>query len=570
MKDKTGSLRVKIALFVFVNIFIVAVLLSSIIIYNDFRFSLREKTDHIKYIARIMSLDIGASVNWERKSELHEQLLDLKSLENIKFIMVYRYNLFLEGVETLAGKEYEQYFNLQSMEAFSKEINNLYIVTYPVMYNKIVAGHIAFGYSLVTFYENIWWNIFVCIIVFVVILSVSILLTLFFIHSIIQSLNSISHSIYEIARGKGNLTNFIKTKSRDEISRLALNFNMFLTSIGNIVKNLKNISLKTKGIGQNLTSVALKTTTRTEEISATLSSNKKIIGDLNAEVQNSVTAVEQIVSSINNLIDHIGRQSSAIVESSGSIEEMTSSIKNIRYVILEKKKHSDLLSETAKESVEKMTQSVESVNKIATSANNMFEMIEIINNIAGQTELLAMNAAIEAAHAGSSGKGFAVVAEEIRKLSEQTGLNAKQITLSLRKVVDDIHQANDLNIVSEKSFQNIVTGVNEIAEAMEESYRGMDELFSGSEEVMKALHYLVQTTEKIKEEIQEINQNAESINKNISRVSHISGQTEAGIKEVLNGIIQIAISMSNLLKAGKENENNILSLDKEINQFITD
>ncbi|HOV15114.1 MAG TPA: methyl-accepting chemotaxis protein, partial [Spirochaetota bacterium] len=351
--------------------------------------------------------------------------------------------------------------------------------------------------------------------------------------------------------GEGNLETKVAVASNDEIGDFSSYFNIFTTNIKQIITKIKGISENTKRVGEHLNNISSETSASTEEISAIILSSKENIEMLDSKIKDTAESIKKITNSIQKITESIDRQSSAVDQSSSSIEEMAASIGNIAKLVEEKKSLSDVLSKTAKDGMNKVEESIESIDKITKSTNNMLEMIAVINNIAEQTDLLAMNAAIEAAHAGDAGKGFAVVADEIRKLAEITSENAKSIGQALQKAVDDIHTATDINRTSSDSFNNLVLGIQDILNFMSEITNSMKELSFGSKEIVGAITSLLEMTDNIKTSVNMINDNSKQITQNVDQVSEFSYQSSVGMEEVSKGAIQISRSMLTLMEVSK-------------------
>jgi methyl-accepting chemotaxis protein len=336
-----------------------------------------------------------------------------------------------------------------------------------------------------------------------------------------------------------------------------------------MVTKLKAMSVKTRNLGQELANIASENSASINQITASMSSSKSNLANMNNEVQQSNSSIKELTDSINAISERIEEQASAINESSSSIEEMAGSIQNMRKIAQTKKNRLEELKRIANQGLEKMESSVESVDKINSSTNFVLESVELIDNVSSQTDLLAMNAAIEAAHVGEAGKGFAVVAEEIRKLSDQTMSNSQVGRESLQKIVTDIGNANDLNKDTGSVISELVNGIDEVDASMAELLNGMNELAFGSREIVKAVERLLSISDEIKQENLEIKNNINAISRNIEGVAEISNQTSLNIDETSSGTSQINSTMAYLLQIGQQNQESIETLDNELKYFQT-
>ncbi len=173
----------------------------------------------------------------------------------------------------------------------------------------------------------------------------------------------------------------------------------------------------------------------------------------------------------------------------------------------------------------------ESLGAIKTAASQVagiHELVDEIDRIASQTNLLSMNAAIEAAHAGDSGRGFAVVAEEIRRLSEQVAESSSKIGITLRELVEGITRAASLSDRADLSVSGVLAKVAETAGGLSEIYASLTEMSSGTEKVNHALSALEESAGGVKRVYEGMRGTIDEVGREIGQISRISRSNVEG------------------------------------------
>lgn len=366
---------------------------------------------------------------------------------------------------------------------------------------------------------------------------------------------------------EGDLTKRMPVLGNDELATLAKTHNIFVARIHKIIFKLKNIIFQSNIASKELASQSIQAATALEEINKTSLIMLDRENNLNTLIVSSREYLREIRNTIARTVIHVDSQSACVTESSAAVEQTIASIRNIDKISHAKTELALTLNQLAAQGGADMQKTREAMQGIAQSASLVTDLISVINEVAEKTTMLAMNAAIEAAHAGDHGKGFSVVADEIKSLAEKTTESANEISLSLSSMVSAIESSQRLTVKTDESIKQLIGGSKEVSESFSEISLGLSEMSAGTSELTTALEELVGITQDVTDNSKAIDDKAAEIDSVMGRVIGISQDNTAAMEAFASQVLGVKKATDAISQAGSENAESISIVDQEITRF---
>jgi len=403
--------------------------------------------------------------------------------------------------------------------------------------------------------------------IFILCVAVMIIVGFFIGQHTAKPIKTTQAAFEQLSSGNADLTARIESKQTDEIGLLVGAFNTFLDKLRDIVASLKQEQEKLDEITQALSGSAESTKEMSREMTGAVGTVQRLTERQNEIVNDSSAGINQITANIESLDNLIAHQSSSIVEASAAIEEM---VHNISSVASSMGKMSSEFTESIRatsQGKETLSAIVKRINHIVEGSRVMLDVNRTISKIAAQTNLLAMNAAIEAAHAGEAGAGFSVVADEIRTLAENSAAQSKLISKELGEIQKEIVEVEKTSRDSERVFGELSEQISRTENLVLEIQQALQEQNEGSQQILIALKEMNGISEQVRSGASEMRTGSRSVLESMENLRDATGEISESMKELETGSAGMSEKAETLAQLTDETAKAVSVMDDSIGAF---
>ena len=369
--------------------------------------------------------------------------------------------------------------------------------------------------------------------------------------------------------GSGDFSQKIKIRAKDEIGAIGISLNQCSDNIQRLVQTIQERAKDLSNIGSSLSEEMVQTTSAMNQISSNVENINTRMDNQSASVTETNATMKQMISTIGKLSENVETQSASVTQSSSAIEEMLASINSVTQTLVKNVDNVKALSKASDAGRSGLQEVATDIQEIARESEGLLEINAVMESIAGQTNLLSMNAAIEAAHAGDAGKGFAVVADEIRKLAESSSEQSKIISEILKKIKESIDKIIDSTNTVLNKFEAIDKSVKTVAQQEDNIRASMEEQNTGSKQILEAIGRLNGLTQQVKNSSNEMREGSQQVMEESKNLEQVTAEIKGAMTDMGNGTLQISNAVNRVKETTAQNKENISVLVEEVKKFKT-
>ncbi len=356
--------------------------------------------------------------------------------------------------------------------------------------------------------------------------------------------------------------------SRDEYGLLNIALNTYVSSTRKLLEKIKKTVAGSRNYALKMNGDSESTTIAVNHMTGTIKNVKTDIVNQSAGLEEATATIHQIEQSVRSLDNEIGAQATSVTESSTAVDQMVANIRSVTSILEKNAASVKALSAAAEEGQQSVLEAVTTSQNIMDGSGSLLEASKVIQHIASQTNLLAMNAAIEAAHAGEAGRGFSVVADEIRKLAEQSNKQGKSINTELKKLNIAISAVADSTKNVQERFKVIYDHATVVKDQERVVISAMEEQQTGSSQVLNSMHLINDTTFAIRNGSSEMLRGAGEIVKEMESLAVATNDVKLSMDTIESSSINIAELAESTQQSSEKNSETIEQLGTDISSFI--
>ena len=378
---------------------------------------------------------------------------------------------------------------------------------------------------------------------------------------------AISINLIRSLRTEGDLHSRIYVGTFDDFGIIMSEMNLLMDSLRVFLLNLKN---EIKSVDSSAEELMGLTETSSADINQIVDKFKSMSKESNnqADLLASVNeGVAKLSSDAVKVSDFTGFQYKSEKENEASMTEMVDNFKSITGLIAKAQNLSNALTQESVSGSEEVKKTQTVINGITEMSKRMIEVIKVIQSVASQTNLLAMNAAIEAAHAGEAGKGFSVVADEIRKLSESTQRSTKDISKLINEISKSMGEGSENMELTSNAFSKIQKEIEEQSRVVAEISKTMAQQSADANSILSSTNVVVKQIGEVSDLTKNQANYTEEIMHDLNEVVSLTGQVNDSVSQSESVVKTFSESFSTVRAKAEANKQSVLAITSELDKF---
>lgn len=382
-----------------------------------------------------------------------------------------------------------------------------------------------------------------------------------------SQLRLLTNNMAGLSEGSINLETRLSIIQFDEIGQLTHHINQFIINLAGLLSKINSTALQ---VGESSGKLQRFTVSAKEAVDEMLNASegvKKNTVEQTVTFSSTTESIDGMLGSVQEVSKNVETQAAFVEQSSAAITEMSANISSVSGITKQAEDIAGDLQQIAEEGGKSIFSTLDAIKEIDETSKLVNNIIGVISGIAAQTNLLSMNAAIEAAHAGEYGRGFAVVAQEVGSLAGTSATRTREITDHIKMMNSKIENGVALAETAGSAFQKIADGIEETSTLIKTIAAAMEEQKAGTDEILSSVNSLVDATEEIKRTSGNQLQQSERLREAMGKLQETSANIEHAIADNVASNQEMVRLIEEFTSVSEENAEVVKSLEQILSYY---